>query len=97
MGEEAVGHLLSGFWGRYNNTIFFWTPNLTYVFVAPFLLPQSLLGLDKVATLLEVVVVEVTLVEVVNGKVATLSIAVVKVAILEDGSGKVDPPRRCQR
>ena len=33
--------------------------------------------------------VEVTIVEAVDGKVATLSIAVVKVAFLEDGSGKV--------
>ena len=52
-------------------------------------LPRCLLGLSKVATLLEVVVIEVTIVEVVDGKVATLSVAVVKVAILKDGGGKV--------
>ena len=69
---------------------FFGTPSLTYVFLEPFLsCLQSLLGLDKVATLLEVVVIEVTIVEVVDGKVATLSVAVVKVAILEDGGSKV--------
>ena len=49
---------------------------------------SSLLGLDKVATLLEVVVFEVTIVEVVDGKVATLSVAIIKVAVLEDGRVK---------
>ena len=41
--------------------------------------------------------VEEAVLSVVDGKVATFSVAVIKVAVLEDGSGKVDPPRRCQR
>ena len=37
---------MSGFWRRYNIKIFFWTPNLTYVFVVPFLsCLEVLLGL----------------------------------------------------
>ena len=40
---------------------FFGTPSLTYVFLEPFLLPQSLLGLDKAT--FSFAIVKVTILE----------------------------------
>ena len=65
--------------------IFFWSPNLTYVFVVPFL---SCLQVSSGLVIIVVVKVAFSSKFVVV-KVATFSVAIVKVTILSDAGVKV--------